>query len=96
MILADRSVELAAKADRDIPKRPVIHIHAALPDDSRRIHAECISEMKMIVDRCRKQVVGRGDRMEIPGKMQIQVLHGNDLGISAAGCSALYTEARSE
>ena len=52
--------------------------------------------MKMIVNRCRKQIVGRGDRMEISGKMQIQILHGNDLGISAAGCSALYTKARPE
>ena len=34
--------------------------------------------------------------MHIPSKMQIYIFHRNDLRITASGCSALYTENRSQ
>ena len=43
----------------------------------------------MIVDHRRQQIVGRGDGMKIAGKMQVHILHRNDLGISAACRTAL-------
>ena len=48
----------------------------------------------MIVQHCRQQIIGRSDRMEISGKMEIQIIHRHDLGISASCRSAFDAEAR--
>ena len=50
----------------------------------------------MIVQHSRQQIVRRSDRMEISGKMEIQVIHRYNLCISASGCSAFNTKARPE
>ena len=46
----------------------------------------------MVVEHCGKEVVCCADCMEISGEMEIDVLHGNDLSISAAGGTAFYAE----
>ena len=57
----------------------------------------CIRDrLNVVVKHGRKQIVGRADRMKIARKMQIDVLHGNDLGVSAAGCTALDAEHRTK
>ena len=43
-----------------------------------------------------EQVVGRGDGVEIAGEMEVDVLHGDNLGIAAAGSTALDAEYRAE
>ena len=96
MILPDRSVRLAAKADHDIPEHPVVHIQTALPHHLSGIDAQLVSLLNMIIKKCRTKVVGRGDGMKISRKMQVQILHGNHLGISAACGSALDAKARSK
>ena len=45
-----------------------------------------------VVHHRRQQVVSRFDGMEIAGEMQIDVLHGHDLGITAAGGAAFHAE----
>ena len=50
----------------------------------------------MVVDHGCQQVVGSADGVEITGKMQVDVLHGDYLGIAAAGSAALYAKDRSE
>ena len=50
----------------------------------------------MVVDHGRQQVVGSADGVEITGKMQVDVLHGDYLGIAAAGSAALYAKDGSE
>ena len=50
----------------------------------------------MIVDHCCQQVVGRADRVEVACKVKVDVLHGDDLGVSAARCAALDAEDRSK
>ena len=52
--------------------------------------------MNVIVKHGGKQIVGRTDGMKIAGKVQIDVLHGNDLRISAAGSSSFNAEDRAE
>ncbi len=96
VILPHRPVGLAAKTDGDISKSPVVHVHAPLPDDAGRIDAQGITEMKVIVDCRREQVVGGGDRVEVTGEVEVQLVHRDDLRIAAAGSSALDAEARSQ
>ena len=50
----------------------------------------------MIVDHGRQQVICRGNRVKVAGKVKVQLLHGNQLRIAAAGCAALDAEARSQ
>ena len=84
---------MAAQADRDAAQGTVIHVHAALPDDPRGVDAQLVSKVQVVVDRRRQQVIGRGDRMEVPGEVEIQILHRDDLGVAAAGGTALDTKA---
>ena len=46
----------------------------------------------MVIQHCGQQIVRRTDCMKIPGEMQVDVLHGHNLGISAAGRTAFHTE----
>ena len=41
-----------------------------------------------------QQVVGRGDGVHIPGKVEVDILHGQHLGIAAPGGAALDAEHR--
>ena len=47
----------------------------------------------MVVQEGGQQVVGRSNSMEITCKVQVQILHGNHLGIPASGSSALNAKA---
>ncbi len=42
----------------------------------------------------RQQVVGQFDGVEIAGEVEVDVLHGHDLGVAAAGRAAFHAEAR--
>ena len=95
MILAHKTVCLCTETDNDIAQCTVIHIQAALPDDLTGVNVQLISLMDMVVKQCCQQIVCRGDRMKITGKMQVQILHRNDLGVSAACCAALDSKTRS-
>ena len=50
----------------------------------------------MVVEKCGEQVVCARDGVEVTGEMKVQILHRNDLGISATGRATLDAEARSE
>ena len=50
----------------------------------------------MIVERRREQGVRGGNRVEIAGKMQIDVFHRHDLGIAAARSAALDSHTGTE
>ncbi|MPM96966.1 hypothetical protein SDC9_144136 [bioreactor metagenome] len=46
----------------------------------------------MVVEHCGKQVVGRADCVEVAGEVEVDVLHGYDLGVAASGRAALDAE----
>ena len=50
----------------------------------------------MVVEHGRDEVVGSTDGVEVAGEVEVDVFHGNDLGISAAGGTALDAEDRAE
>ena len=68
----------------------------AAPGDASRIDAERIAPIDMVVEQRREQVVRRRDGVEVAGEVQINVLHRHDLGIAAAGRTALHAERRAE
>ena len=48
------------------------------------------------VDHRREQVVGRADRVDVAGEVEVHVLHGHDLRVAGAGRAALDPEHRPE
>ena len=64
--------------------------------DLAGIDVQFISLIDMVVDHRCQEVVCRADRVEIACEVEVDVLHGNDLSVSAAGSAALDTEDRSE
>ena len=70
----------------------VVHVDDALPGDALNVDAELVALLNMIVEHGGQQVVGGADGMEVAGKVQVDVLHGDDLGPTAAGGTALYAK----
>jgi len=95
-VLTGRSVDFAAQAIHDIPQLAVVHIHAALPGDAAGVDVQRVALLDGVVDHGRQQVVGSADGVDVAGKVQVDILHGHDLGIAAAGRAALDAEHRAE
>ncbi len=50
----------------------------------------------MVVDESGQQVGGGGHRVEVPGEVQVELLHGDHLGVPAAGGTTLDPERRAQ
>ena len=94
-VLSRHSIGLSAKSVYYITKLTVIHIHTSSPCDLSRVDVQRIALEDMVVDHCCQQVVSCTDCMEVTGEMKIDVLHRNNLCVSAACCSTFYSEYRS-
>lgn len=67
----------------------VVHIDDALPSDAFNVDAKLVALLNMVVEHGGQQVVGSTDGMEVAGKVQVDILHGDDLSPAAAGSAAL-------
>ena len=94
--LPGSAVRAATEAGDDVPEVPVVHVEAAAPGDRERVETGRVAVVEMRVDERREQVVGRGDRVQVAGEVQVQVLHRHDLRVAAAGCATLHAEDRAE
>lgn len=60
--------------------------------DAFRIEPQGIALMDVVIDEGGKEVIGGGDGVDIAGKVQVDLLHGEHLGVAAARGAALETE----
>lgn len=67
----------------------VVHVDDALPGDALNVDAELVALLNMVVEHGCQQVVSGTDSVEVTGKVQVDVLHGDDLRPAAAGGTAL-------
>ena len=79
-----------------IAERPVVHVDDAPPRHPPGVDVERVAPVDVVVDQRREQVVGGGDRVEVAGEVEVDVLHRHHLGVAAAGRPALLAEARPE
>ena len=86
----------SSQAVHDVAELAVVHIHAAFPDNFLSVDSQGVALLNMIVQHSGQEIVGRSNGVEIPGEVEIDVLHGNDLGVSTPGRAALYAEDRSQ
>ena len=94
--LARDAVEPAAEAVDDLAHGAVVEVDAATPRDGQRVDLELVAVHEMAVDHGREQVVGRADGVDVAGEVQVEVLHGDELRVAAAGGAALDAEDRAE
>ncbi len=95
-VFTREAVRNAAERVDDRAQRAVVHIENAFPADAALVDTQRIAPINVIVDQRRKQVMGAGDGVEVAGEVQVDVFHRHDLGITAAGCTALDAEAGPE
>ena len=95
-VLSGEAVYLAAQADDDLTQSTVVHIHTSFEKDTSFVETKRIALVDRVVYQRTKQVVSRRDSVHIACEMQVDVLHWNDLCISAACGTALDAENGSE
>ena len=88
-VLAGHAVGDAAQAVHDVAELAVVHVDAAAPDDAARVDVKGVALLDVVVEHGGDEVVGGADGVEVAGEVQVDVLHGDDLGIAAAGSAAL-------
>ena len=91
-VLSGYALHPAAEAIHDVPQLPIVHIHGTLPGDLLTVDAEGVALLDMVIQHRSQQVVGRTNSVKIARKVEVNVLHGDDLGITAAGGAALDAE----
>ena len=94
--LARESVGNTSKRAIDLAQRPVIHIQHAAPNHTPDIDSGLVAPEDAVVDHRAQQVVGRSDGMQVPGEMEVDVVHGHDLGVATSCRAALHSETGSE
>ena len=48
----------SAEANNRLPQRAIVHVYGTLPEDLSRIDPELVTEVQMVVEHRRQQVVG--------------------------------------
>ena len=95
-VFPGNTLGLPAEAVNDVAELTIVHVDSTLPGDLLRINPEGIALLNMVIKHSGQKIVGCADGMEIAGEVEIDVFHGNDLSISAAGSTALDTKDRPE
>ena len=93
-VLAGGAIDLAAQTIHDEAELPVVHVHAALPGDAAGVNVQGVALLDAVVNHGCQQVVGGPNGVQVPGKVEVDVLHGHHLGITAAGRAALDAKHR--
>ena len=96
VVFPRETADFAAHADDDVAQGPVVHVHDALPDDAAHVDAQGIALVDVIIDGCGQEVVGSRNGMHVAGKMQVDVFHRQDLGVTTAGSTAFDAEYRTQ
>jgi hypothetical protein len=83
---------LAAGVDDDLAQGAVVHVDDALPGGGGGRQAAGAAEVQVGVDHRGEQVVGAGDRVQVAGEVEVDVVGRLHLGLAAAGAAALDAE----
>ena len=86
----------AAQPNRDLAQGAVVDVDDAPPGDAAHVEALLVAPVHVVVDQRAQQVVRDRYSREVAGEMQVDVLHRDDLRVTAARCAALHAEHRAE
>ena len=80
----------------DAAQASIVHIHDATPKNLLEFETLCFVLETVIVQKGRDHVVGLCDGMEIASEMEINLIHRQNLGITATCSTTLHAEARTQ
>ena len=86
------SAGLSAHSVQNMAELTVIHIHSTFPCDSPGINVQRISLLNVVVQHGSDQIVRSADGVHVSGKVQIDILHRDHLGVASARRSAFDAE----
>ena len=94
--LRSDAVGAGAESGDDAAQAAVVHVEHAAPDDFLESKSVGLMLVEVVVEEGGNHVVGRGDGVEVAREVEVDFLHGEHLGISASGRTALHAEAGAE
>ncbi len=90
---ARHTISGATEPNHDVAQAAVVHIHHPFPADRSRIEPEVARfALNIVVDEGSEQVVGFFNCRKITRKMQVDILHGYHLAISATCRPTLHAK----
>ena len=95
-VLPGHALHPAAQAVHNVAQLSVVHVHHPLPGDLLDVDAQGVALLNVVVQHSGQQVVGRANGVEVAGEVEVDVLHGDHLGVPAAGGSPLDAEHRAQ
>ena len=95
-VLSWHAVCNATKAVNNVSELAIIHVYAALPHNTTWINVETVALLDMVIQHGCAEVVCSADGVEVSGKVKVDVLHRNYLGIAATCSTALDTKNRAQ
>ena len=90
--LARHAVEAPAEPDHHVAQGAIVDVEDALPRHLADVDAERVAVVEVVVDGGGEQVVRRGDRVEVAGEVQVDLVHRHHLRPAAPGAAALHAE----
>ena len=91
-VFTGHTIGLAAQAVHHEAELTVVHVHAAAPHHLAGVDIQGVALIDMVIEHRSQQVVGSADGMDVCGEVQVDVLHGDNLCVAAAGRAALHAE----
>ena len=92
--LSRHSVHARTQSFDDAAQRSVVDIQHPAPGDAARVDVELVAVVQVVVEHRGEQVVRRGDSVEVPGEVQVEGLHRQDLAAPGPGGPSLDPEGR--
>ena len=81
-----------AKAEHHASQRAVVDVDDARPADRGGSMFSVVAAEEVVVEERGRQVVRRGDRVQVAGEVEVDVLHRQDLAVATARGAALEAE----
>ncbi len=95
-VFAGIAVRHAAERGDHRAKGAVVHVQAPAPGDPTGVDIELVAPVDVVVQHGGEQIVGDAYGVKVTGEVQVDFIHRDDLGVTAAGCAALDAEAGTE
>ena len=91
--LVRHAVPWPPQTDRHLPHGSIVHVHHTPPHDPSHVDSQLVAVVDVVVETGGQEIVGQFDGVNVAGEVEVDVLHGDDLGIAAAGGATLHPKA---
>ena len=94
--LPGNALQLASQTDHGMSQGPIVEVDHPSPENPPRVDPENVLLVDVVVHHRRQEIIGRGNGVEIPGEMQIDVGRRHQDRLAAAGGTPLHAEGGTE